>query len=141
VLEPSHTRCKSELQNNTFVDWGTVELPEGIVQHYLGNTSCKGYIYVDERPATPMQVPPQPGHINVFISELVSALFILRCLVLTVIQLLTAIRFNESTRLDVHVADWATFRDVMLGNRVAAVTELSRFDLIYGGADLMLDLR
>jgi hypothetical protein len=43
--------------------------------------------------------------------------------------------------MDVELCQWTEFRDLLLGDRQHAFQNLQSYGLVYGGADLMLDLR
>jgi hypothetical protein len=142
VPEPSHARSIQEVTADDFVDWAEIDLPREIVYHCLKNSECHQFIHLDERPLQPNQEPPAPDRCNVFISEIVS--HVLRTSSVTDytdLQLLAAIRFNLHPRLEIEVMKWSTFRDLVLGDRQLAIEKLRKFDMVYGGADLMLDLR
>jgi hypothetical protein len=44
-------------------------------------------------------------------------------------------------RCDVTFMNWPTFRNIVLGDRPRLLELMKPFDLVYGGADLTLDLK
>ncbi|KDQ05835.1 hypothetical protein BOTBODRAFT_182182 [Botryobasidium botryosum FD-172 SS1] len=122
VLEPSRAARKRDLQRDD-VAWATLDLRDSVVDTLLTLDGAKGFFFLEwAEDAT--RPTPLPGHTRVRIHEL----------------LVTALRWQETCRFEISLCPWSDFVEIALGEQRGLEKICQTFDLVFGGADLMLDL-
>ncbi|KDQ06620.1 hypothetical protein BOTBODRAFT_181438 [Botryobasidium botryosum FD-172 SS1] len=117
ALDPHLKRMEQDIEVGD-VHWQTIELPARQTRALLADQECEGFIYKDRRPPKDTKT----GHTWVHIHEL----------------LWTVIRWETMYRFRVVFKGWSSFLHMLQDQRRAEI--FKNYDLVFGGADLMLDL-
>jgi hypothetical protein len=142
VLDPTRAREGPCTEDDTHTEWVHEDI-ENAEQH-LQDPDLRGFIFSDTTLRLEDEIPLRPGYGAVWIHEKVLVLyFSIKFQYFNYLkQVRMSMRWMKSRRLRVSYMAWGRFRNYVLQSSsddlIAA--ELLLFDLIWGGADLMLDL-
>jgi hypothetical protein len=136
VFDPTRSVNNPSTMSTTSLDWMIKEIDNA--DRYLNDPNLEGFIFEQVNTKD-----VRPGHKRVWIHEKVQ--FVVRSLlsISYIHKVRMSMRWIKSPRLVVHYMCWSRFRDLVCHSTQDDLIreELCQYDFIWGGADLMLNLR